>query len=198
MMKIKKIRRISNSSKRYDISVEKTHNFYANNVLVHNCTMYSDHFHARSLNTGYHWSRERMKAFHSEIGHLIPEGFRVCGENLVAKHSIHYKNLPHFFLGFSVWEGTRCLDWDDTLLWFDLLGIYSVPVLWRGIWNEKAIKGVIEGLDLSQQEGVVVRLTSSFELKDFKSSVAKWVRKNHVQTTQHWMNARPEENDWRK
>lgn len=162
-----------------------------------NLTLHSDHLHARSLDTGYHWSRERIRKFHGEIAHMIPEGFRICGENLVAKHSIRYSNLPHFFLGFSVWEGTRCLDWDSTMLWFELIGIHSVPVIWRGVWKEETIKQLIAGLDLDRQEGVVVRLSSSFEMENFKFSVAKWVRKNHVQSTQHWMFAKPEENSWR-
>lgn len=38
-----------------------------------------------------------------------------------------------------------------------------------------------------EQEGYVVRLTSSFAYADFKYSAAKFVRKNHVQTDQHWM-----------
>lgn len=163
-----------------------------------NTTLYHNHLHARSLDTAYHWSRERLRRFHGEIAYLIPEGLRVCGENMVAKHSIHYSNLPHFFLGFSVWEGNRCLDWDNTLLWFGLIGIQPVPTLWSGIWSEDAVKKVIDSLDLDRQEGVVVRRRAAFEVKDFRNSIAKWVRKNHVQTDQHWMHAQPKENDWRQ
>lgn len=36
-MKIKSITKIRHKSKRYDIGVENTHNFFANNILVHNC-----------------------------------------------------------------------------------------------------------------------------------------------------------------
>lgn len=35
-MKIKKIQKIENTSKRYDIEVENNNNFFANNILVHN------------------------------------------------------------------------------------------------------------------------------------------------------------------
>ncbi|MFA5999992.1 MAG: RNA ligase family protein [Candidatus Paceibacterota bacterium] len=38
LAKIKSIKKIDNNSKRYDIEVEKTHNFFANNILVHNCS----------------------------------------------------------------------------------------------------------------------------------------------------------------
>lgn len=37
MIKIVKIEKISNNSKRYDIGVKDNHNFYANGILVHNC-----------------------------------------------------------------------------------------------------------------------------------------------------------------
>lgn len=161
-----------------------------------NITLRNDCFHARSLDSVYHWSRERLAAFHGSIAHVIPDGFHICGENLVAKHSIHYTNLPHFFLGFSMWEGTRCLDWHSTLMWFELLGIAPVPTLWQGIWDQNAVMNVIESLDLSRQEGIVVRLADGFELENFRYSVAKWVRRNHVQSQTHWMHARPEQNHW--
>ena len=35
--KIKSIKKINHESKRYDIGVDKVHNFYANDILVHNC-----------------------------------------------------------------------------------------------------------------------------------------------------------------
>src|SRR3989304_2634754 len=35
-MKIKEIKKIESFSKRYDIQTEKHHNFFANNILVHN------------------------------------------------------------------------------------------------------------------------------------------------------------------
>ena len=36
--KIKSIKKITSTSKRYDIEVKKNHNFFANNILVHNCS----------------------------------------------------------------------------------------------------------------------------------------------------------------
>jgi hypothetical protein len=37
-MKIKSIKKINNKSKRYDIEVENNHCFFANGILVHNCS----------------------------------------------------------------------------------------------------------------------------------------------------------------
>jgi hypothetical protein len=37
-MQIKSVKKITNKSKRYDIEVDVNHNFFANNILVHNCS----------------------------------------------------------------------------------------------------------------------------------------------------------------
>ena len=36
------------------------------------------------------------------------------------------------------------------------------------------------------REGVVIRVTKTFEDKYFPYYVCKWVRPNHVQTDEHW------------
>jgi len=56
-------------------------------------TIYSDYSHARSVDSGNHPSRAYIRYLQGKIGHDIPEGWRVCGENLYAQHSIAYENL---------------------------------------------------------------------------------------------------------
>lgn len=154
-----------------------------------NTSMYSDHIHARSLDSGPHPSRAYVKGMWAQFMGDIPEGWRVCGENLYAKHSIHYTDLPSYLLGFSIWnERNVCLSWDETLEWFQLLGITPVPVLYDGIWDEKKIRSLWDSKKWSTSEGYVVRVSDSFPFADFKRKVAKMVRKGHVQTaTHHWM-----------
>lgn len=146
-----------------------------------NTTMYHDYIHARSLDSKHHPSRNWVKSFHASIAHLIPSNLRICGEDVYAVHSIEYSNLESYFYGFSVWEDTTCLSWDDTVEYFELLGITSVPVLYRGRYDEQVIKS----LNIEKKEGYVIRLVDSFN--DFAQSVAKYVRPNHVQTEFHWM-----------
>jgi hypothetical protein len=151
-----------------------------------NNTMYSDYYHARSLDGRNHPSRNWVKNFWSSISHDIPDRWRVCGENMYAKHSIGYENLESYFYGFSIWNDKNiCLSWDDTLEWFQMLGITPVPVLYRGIYDEKAIKAI--DLPWDTCEGYVIRLANEFSFAEFKKSVAKCVRRGHVQTTKHWM-----------
>ena len=151
-----------------------------------NTTLYRDHTHARSVDSRHHPSRDWVKALQGRVGHLIPEGWRLCGENLYARHSIAYAELPSYFMLFSVWdERNRCLDWDSTREWAELLELELVPTIFDGIYDETWFRAL--ELDLELSEGYVIRLASSFARADFGASVAKWVRSNHVQTDQHWM-----------
>jgi RNA ligase len=147
-----------------------------------NTNMYSDYLHARSLDYSPHPSRSWVRALHGQIRHDIPDDWRICGENLAAAHSIHYTDLPSYFLVFSIWdEGNMCLSWADTQEWTTLLGLQTVPVLYRGKFAD------FKAPDLGGREGYVVRPQRAFHFQEFSSVVGKWVRPNHVQTDQHWM-----------
>jgi hypothetical protein len=153
-----------------------------------NTTMYSDHIHARSVDSKNHVSRNWVKGFWAQIMGDIPEGWRICGENLFATHSIHYKELPSYFMGFSVWNDRNiCLSWDETLEYFKLLGITPVPELYRGVWDEAKIKSLWDAKKADNMEGYVVRFTDAYTYGDFSRKVGKFVRKGHVMTTKHWM-----------
>jgi hypothetical protein len=151
-----------------------------------NTTMYADHIHARSIDSRPHISREWVKKLHANICYLIPSGWRLCGENLYAKHSIAYKNLESYFYLFSIWnDQNECLDWAQTLEWAELLGLKTPKELYRGLWNEKLISQI--PIDEAHCEGYVVRTTQSFAYDSFSQHVAKWVRKGHVVTDANWM-----------
>ncbi|MFJ9763896.1 RNA ligase family protein [Streptomyces erythrochromogenes] len=152
-----------------------------------NTTLYADGLHARSLDSGHHPSRAWVKGLQGRIGPGIPDGWRVCGENLYARHSIPYEDLDSWFYGFSVWDGDHCLDWDRTAGFLRGLGVPTPRVLWRGTFDERALRGL--RLDTARQEGYVVRTAAGFDRADFAGRVAKWVRGGHVQTDTHWMYA---------
>ncbi|MEV8332775.1 RNA ligase family protein [Streptomyces niveus] len=157
-----------------------------------NTTLYRDGLHARSLDSGHHPSRAWVKALQGRIGALIPDGTRVCGENLYARHSIAYEELESWFYGFSVWDGEWCLGWDETVRVLRRLGIPAPRVLWRGVFDERALRGL--KLDPARQEGYVVRTVEGFVREEFGRRLAKWVRPHHVQTDTHWMHAAVVEN----
>ncbi|NBM20400.1 RNA ligase family protein [Streptomyces sp. GC420] len=157
-----------------------------------NTTLYSDGLHARSPDSGHHPSRAWVKGLQGRIGAAIPPGWRVCGENLYARHSIAYTDLESWFYGFSVWDGERCLDWDRGVRFLRRLGIPAPRVLWRGTFDERALRALRP--DPARQEGYVVRTAEGFGQEDFGLRVAKWVRPGHVTTGTHWMHAAVVEN----
>jgi len=167
-----------------------------------NSTLYPDHYHARSIDGRDHPSRSWVKNLHAQIRFNIPEGWRVCGENVYAEHSIHYNDLPSFFFVFGIYTDKNvCLSWDDMTEWCKLLGLETVPVLYRGIFDEDKVKQCFTGKSVfgdSKQEGYVARLTSAIPFCQFRNSFAKLVRKNHVTTAHNWMNQAVKPNELKK
>lgn len=159
-----------------------------------NTTLYNDHIHARSIDSKYHPSREWVKTLWGSIFYRIPENHRICGENMFWVHSIIYTELPSYFLVFSWWEDDVCLDWDTTVKNCEDLELHTVPVLYRGLYDEALIKSLWNEEKHNVMEGYVVRPAGSFSLKDFKNKVGKFVRPNHVQTDDHWLRTGGERN----
>lgn len=170
-----------------------------------NTSIYSDHVHARSIDSKSHPSRNWIKALQATVGSKI-DGLRICGENLYAEHSIHYNALESYFYAFSIWEDDRCWDYMATSFFIECLRrlddiqIAEVPVLYCGYWDEKAIRACWAGESKcgGEQEGYVVRLADEFLYKDFDKSVAKYVRPNHVQTDDHWLSKPVVKNELKK
>lgn len=153
-----------------------------------NTSLYSDYYHARSVDSKNHPSRNRAKALHASFAHDIPDGWKVVAENVYAKHSIAYDNLESYLYGISIWDNRNfCLPWDDTIEWFQLLGIPNVPIMYDGIYDEKLIRSLYdEKRDWDSKEGYVIRTAAGFSYGEFRKRVAKYVRSKHVQTVKHW------------
>ncbi len=157
-----------------------------------NTTIYPDGTcHARSIDSKYHESRAWINRF-ANVGFLMSEAaskenWRLCGENLFAEHSIHYDNLKSYFYLFGVWELDICLSWDFTVEVANKLGIVHVPVLYEGKFDELVLKALPATLT-ENQEGFVVRVKENIYPSGWNTCIAKWVRPNHVQTDEHWMN----------
>jgi len=171
-----------------DRTLESLSGFVGQEVVVtvkmdgENTSLYRDHIHARSLGLITGAERSMVKSLHSRIAHEIPEGWRLCGENLYAQHSIHYTGLPDYFLLFSVWnERNECLSWDETEEWAELLGLKMVPILYRGLWNEARVRVLYQPIyNGNAMEGYVVRVARRFGYGEFRRVVGKYVKPNFV------------------
>lgn len=159
--------------------------------------LYQHFYHARSLDSGSAVWRNWLKAAHAKIAHDIPDGWRVCGENMFAVHSIEYSSLPSYFLVFAVYDEQGCaLDWPDTEMTAAMLGFPTVPVLWQGVYNEESVRRCWSGSSRfgGQQEGYVLRMAGKIPPGLHTRSIAKFVREGHVQTTHHWRHSKIRKN----
>ncbi|AZI44339.1 2'-5' RNA ligase [Deinococcus psychrotolerans] len=186
-----------------DDSLPNTHAFVGQEVVVtekldgENTTLYRRGLHARSLDPRPHPSRDWVKGLQSRVGYLIPDGWRVCGENLYARHSLGYHELDSHFYLFSIWDETNTsLNWDETLAWAERLGVPTPRQLYRGFWDERLIRAL--PVDPEVMEGYVVRTVRGFAYAAFQDHLAKYVRAGHVQTDEHWMHQAVTPNRLRK
>jgi len=155
---------------------------------------------ARNGHQANHLSFDMLKSIHSKIKHKIPDDILIFGEWLYAKHSIHYVtelSLTSLFQVFGVYyKPTRMwFGWSGVKHYAKLLGFSTVPVVaeikksteWE-LTNK--ICQIAEEQISQGQEGIVVRSTYSYHYGQFGQLVGKYVRANHVQTDEHWMNQR--------
>ncbi|NCQ51760.1 RNA ligase family protein [archaeon] len=156
-----------------------------------NTSLYSDDYmHAKSIDSPSNWTRDLAKTIHSTIRYDIPEGYRLCCENVYAKHSIFYPDnyLEGYLYLLSIWnEKNEALSWDETLIYAELLDLPTPKELYRGVFDEAKLLALSKQLDTSIEEGFVIRTVDGFHYDNFSEHVAKYVRAGHVQTDEHWL-----------
>ncbi len=178
-----------------DKRLQDCSNFEGREVVVtvkldgENTTMYNDKIHARSINSDNHPSRDWVKGYWSKIAHEIPKTIRICGENTYALHTIPYNNLKNYFYCFSIWHENKCLSWNETLEWCELLNLTPIPVLYYGIYDYDKIRNIYQSeYNGDPMEGYVIRLADEFDRNDFGISIAKYVSSNfQIDSEKHWM-----------
>lgn len=159
-----------------------------------NTSIYRGYMHARSLYPPNHPSQSWVKQLAGQIGWLLEGDERVCGENLYAKHTVEYNELPTYFMVFSIWKGDLCYDWKHTLLLcYELDRLNTVPVIYEGVYDKSKIIEAYQPY-AAINEGYVIRSTSSFSYEDFDKNVAKFVnpefRQALKESTVHWASAK--------
>lgn len=159
-----------------------------------NTSIYQDGTtHARSMDSKDHPSRHKLKALAASLARQFTnDEFVILGENVFAKHSIYYPNLWSHFLMFGVRHRDNMVSWETVEDIAKYLGVPTVPILWEGQWKDFSHDLVWprESTFGPESEGYVVRNVEGFRVKDFRKNVAKFVRKNHIQTDQHWLKQR--------
>ena len=158
-----------------------------------NTTVYSDgYIHARSIDGNKHPWQSWLKQYIQIWYKLIPNGWRVCGENLYATHSISYTfpDETYYFQVFGIYnENNIRLSYEEMIDWCCMLDIHFVPTFSVGQYSKKLIMEAFDNYKSKSEnevEGFVVSNVESFKYEDFSKNVGKFVRANHVQTDQHW------------
>jgi hypothetical protein len=157
------------------------------------CLTSSDVFSRSHNGPPGHISFDRLKLLHSVIRNNILDDLSIFGEWCFAVHSIKYSMLQHHLNVFGIRDDLtgEWWDWDDVSGYAGSIGVPTVPVILRGaVKNSTEIKNIVENFaSLSSvygptREGLVIRRSGRFT--DVGSSVGKYVRKDHVQTDEHW------------
>jgi len=144
-----------------------------------------------------HPSFDGLKALHAAIKYKIPPEIQLFGEWCYALHSIAYSELPGYFLLFNVrnLKTNTWSSWEEVELWAEEIQVPTVPVLFKGVCDsevnlekltDKFMKepSICGGL----REGIVARIQGEFSNELFSKYIAKNVRANHVNTSEHWKN----------
>jgi len=195
---IKRITKLSEKREKFDITVEENHNFFANNILVHNsCLKGYEGVFARShaLPTKEPWYDHLKGVYYSKLSILKPN-YWIFGENTFAIHSIEYTEMDSYFYIFAIYDTdtNTWLSYDDMVAEAKRIDIPTVPLLFRGTvmdmawvnkWMDKYMKGHFSLLG-GPLEGFVLRIADAIPGDKFQEFVAKYVREGHVQTSKHW------------
>ncbi len=150
-----------------------------------------------------HESFAQLKAKHASVKHNLSD-IELFGEWAYAKHSISYTALPSYLMAFGArihGDGGYWLSWSDLLIECSSVDICTVPVLYSGTVNSKSqLESLTNKLSAENsvcggaREGLVIRTSTGFSDAEFEKCVLKIVRKDHVQTSEHWKSQKIEKN----
>jgi hypothetical protein len=125
----------------------------------------------------------------------LPENIFTYGEDLYGIHSIEYDPIAEdeTYRVFNVREDDEWLSWDELCAHAASLSFCTVPLRFRGVFD--SVKEITQFFEAEikrasalgpQCEGFVIRWADRFHNDEFSDKVAKYVRKGHVQTDEHW------------
>lgn len=131
---------------------------------------------------------------------MLEDRLLLFGEWLYARHSVHYRRLPHYFFEFDIFDKQRriFLDLSSRLALLEGTGIVTVPVLHRGPATAEQLRGLIgpsrfdshfENPLTGQTDNLMEGLYLRTEAKGHVTGRAKCVRPEFVEKvkqSEHW------------
>ena len=165
-----------------------------------NTCLHEGEVYARSTSVpAVHGSFAMVKTYHSwKTTQPEYEGLAFYGEEMYGVHTLEYDPMrrEETYRLFAVLDlgANRFLNWGQVEYYADLLGVKTVPVVYRGsflrkediteFFYQERMKPSLIG---REKEGFVMRLAGGFTPEEFPTCVCKYVRPNHVQTDEHWL-----------
>jgi len=142
------------------------------------------------------WTAVKRPALESALG----DRFILYGEWLYAKHSVHYRKLPHYFFEFDVYDKdeNQFLDFDARVRLLEGTRIYTVPVVHRGSVTAEQLQCLIgpsifdssfDNPITGETDDLMEGLYCRIEANGFVTGRAKSVRPEFVEKvkqSEHW------------
>lgn len=120
---------------------------------------------------------------------VLNESLILFGEWCAARHSLDYRNLPDYFLGFDVYDKHKNIFWSaerrDALL--SKIGLSAVPRIAQGKFNLEELKKIVSGKSSIYRDGNIEGIIIRKESDDWLVQRTKLVRPDFTQAIQeHW------------
>jgi hypothetical protein len=135
-----------------------------------------------------------VKKYHAWKTATLDPSITVYGEDLAALHSVDYKlPMDETYKVFQIREGDEFMSTYGMVTTAASLGMAVVPSLFYGQF--KSVEEITRWFETeikkpsafgTTREGFVMSTTYGFMADEFSQHVCKYVRKNHVQTDEHW------------
>ena len=135
-----------------------------------------------------------VKKYHAWKTATLDPSITVYGEDLAALHSVDYKlPMDETYKVFQIREGDEFMSTYGMVTTAASLGLAVVPSLFYGQF--KSVEEITKWFETeikkpsafgTTREGFVMSTTYGFMADEFSQHVCKYVRKNHVQTDEHW------------
>ncbi len=139
---------------------------------------------------------------------MLQDRYLLFGEWLYARHTIHYRQLSHYFYEFDIYDKlqARFLTYAQRMELLSETGLQTVPVVHRGAISRKELPNLItpsafEACFEHPETGVVDNLMEGLYLRiesqDAVSGRAKFVRDEFtekIKQSEHWQYQKMEKN----
>ncbi len=122
------------------------------------------------------WAYKRFDLFKKQLG----SRYILFGEWCYLKHSIHYTQLPDWFLGFDIYDrqANLFLSVEKRNIFFTICQIEPIPHIYKGLIEKKALidllkttsklySGPVEGLYLRHEAGAFLKQRAKIVRTDF-------------------------------